>query len=69
MVKVLGLTEVHQVLVVDEDLDGEGRSVEVMSPGLQGMNNGKELPVIDVIILLCGDKQLEEVGAGVPFAI
>ena len=35
-VKVLGLTEVYQVLMVSEDLDMEGRSMKIMSPGFQG---------------------------------
>ena len=49
-VEVLCLTEVHQVFVVGEDLDGEQGSVEVMSPGLQSADNGKELFVIDIIV-------------------
>ena len=31
-VKILGLTEVRQVFVVYEDLNGERRVIEVMSP-------------------------------------
>ena len=56
MVKVLGLTEVCQVLVVRKDLDGEGGSMEVVSPGLQGMDDGKEFSVVDIIVLFYGDK-------------
>ena len=40
-----------------------------MSPGLQGMDNGKELPVVDIIISFYWDEQLEEVGTGLPIAI
>ena len=68
-VEVLGLMEVCQVLVVGKDLNGEWGSVEVMSPGFQGADNGEELPVIDIIVLFCWDEQLGEVGAGVPVAI
>ena len=68
-IEILGLTEVRQVLVVCEDLYGEWGSVEVMSPGLQGADDGKELPVVDVVVSFCGDEQLGEVGAGVPIAI
>ena len=68
-VKILSLTEVRQVLVVGEDLDGEGRSMEVVSPRLQGVDDCKECLVIDVIILFSRDEQLGEVGAGVPVTV
>ena len=61
--------EVCQVLVVYEDLDREGRTVEIVSPGLQGMDNCKELMVIDVVVLFSWNEQLEEVGAWVPVSI
>ena len=51
MVQVLGLLEVHQVFVVSEDLDRKGGSMDVASPGLQGMDNHEEFVVIDVIVL------------------
>ena len=68
-VEVLCLTEVRQVLVICEDLDEEWGSMEVMSPGLQGMDDGEELPVVDVIVSFCWDEQLGEVGAWVPVAV
>ena len=68
-VEVLGLTEVCQVLVICEDLDGEWGSVEVMSPGFQSADDGKELPVVDVIVLFCSDERLGEIRAGMPIAI
>ena len=61
VVEVLGLTEVRQVLVIHKDLDGEGGTMEIMSPRLQGTNDGKEFSVIDVIISFCSDEQLREV--------
>ena len=61
--------EVHQVLVVHKDLDGEGRSMEIMSPGLQGADDGKEFLVIDVVVLFHWDEQLGEIGTGVSIAI
>ena len=69
MVEVLGLTEVHQVLVVSNDLDRERRAVEVVPPGLQGMDDCKEFLVVDDIVVLSWDERLGEVGAGVPVAI
>ena len=63
------MTEVHQVLVVGEDLDREWRAMEVMPPGLQGMDDGKELLVIDIIVLLGRDERLGEVGTGMSITI
>ena len=48
--------EVHQVLVVSEDLDREGGPVEMMPPGFQGVYDCKEFLIIDVIVLLCWDE-------------
>ena len=69
MVKVLCLSEVHQVLVICKDLDRERGPMEVMSLGFQGTDDDKELPVIDVIVSLCWDERLGEVEAGVPVSI
>ena len=51
-VEVLGGMEVGEVFMVGEDLDGEGGSVEVVSPRFQGMNDGEEFPVINVVVSL-----------------
>ena len=40
-----------------------------MSPRLQGMDNGKELLVVDIIVSFSRDKRLGEIGAWMPFAI
>ena len=53
VVDVLDLTEVHQVLVVSKHLFREERAMEVMSPGLEDADNGKEFLIIDVVIVLC----------------
>ena len=55
-VEVLCLTEIHKVLVVCKDLDEEGGSMEIMSPGFQGVNDGEQLLVIDVIVLFSRDE-------------
>ena len=55
-VEVLCLTEVHQVLVVSKDLYGERGSVEIVSPGLQGADDGEEFSVVDVIVSFCWDE-------------
>ena len=68
-IKVLSLAEVCQVFMIGEDLNGEGGSVEVVSLGFQGMDDGKEFPVIDVIVSFCRDEQLREVGIGMPVTV
>ena len=60
-VEVLGLLEVCQVFVVSEDLYRKGGSMEIVSQGFEGVNDGKEFPVIDVIAPLSGDEGLGEV--------
>ena len=56
VVEVLGLMEVCQVLVICEDLDRKGGSMEVVSPGLQDVDDGEELSVIDIVISFCWDE-------------
>ena len=53
VIEDLGGTEVGEVFVVSEDLYGKGGSMEVVSSGLQGTDDSKEFPVIDVIVLFC----------------
>ena len=65
----LGGTEVGEVFMVSEDLYRERGSVEVVSPGFQGMNDTKEFSVVDVVVSFCRGERLGEVGTGVPFTI
>ena len=69
MVEGLGETEVGEIFMVSEDLYRERGSVEVVLPTLQGMDDGKEFSVIDVIVSFCQGERLGEVGTGVPFAV
>ena len=55
-VEVLDLMEVHQVLVVSKDLDGEREAMEVVSPGLQGTDYSKKFPVLDIIVSFDSDE-------------
>ena len=48
----LGLSEVGEVLMVSEDLYREQGAVEVMAPGLQGVNDSKEFAIIDIVVTL-----------------
>ena len=69
LVQFLGLAEVCQVLVVGEHLDQKGGTVKIVSPRLQGSDNSKEFPVVDIVALFCRNECLGEVGAGVPFTV
>ena len=51
-VMCLGLAEIDQVFVIGKDLHQEGRAVEIVVPGFQGMDDWEEFAVVDVIISL-----------------
>ena len=68
-VKRLGLMEIGQVFVVSEDLYWERGAMEVMTPRLQGVDDGKEFAVIDVVVAFSGGKGLQEVEARVPVTV
>ena len=55
--------------MIGEDLDGEGGTMEVMSPGFEGTDDGQEFSVINIIVLFHWEEGLREVGTGMPFAI
>ena len=55
--------------MIDENLDGEGGTVEVMSPGFEGMDDCQEFSVIDIIVPFHWGEGLREVRTGMPFAI
>ena len=55
--------------MVCEDLDYGRGTQKIMSPGVQGLHNCKEFPVMDVIVLFSGSEHLGEIGTGVPIPI
>ena len=61
MIECLRLSEVSEVLVVNEDLHQEGGAVEVMLPRLQGVDDSKKFLIVNVIVLLCRGKQLRKI--------
>ena len=63
------MSDVSEVFVVREDLNGEGGAVEVMPPGLQGTNDSEELSVINVVVSFGGGEGLREVRTGMPVAV
>lgn len=62
-------TEVHQIFVVSEDLNREGRPVEIMLPELKSIDNHEEFVVVDIIVALCWGEGWGEVRAGMSFTI
>ena len=43
--------------------------MEVMAPMIQGMNNGKEFLIIDVIVLFCRGERLREIRTGMKISV
>ena len=54
----MGLAEIGKILVVGEDLHGEGGTMEIVAPRFQGTNDGKEFAVIDIVALFGGGEGL-----------
>ena len=44
--------------MVGEDLYGEGRTMEIVAPRLQGTNDGEEFVVINIVISFGGGEGL-----------
>ena len=55
--------------MVGDDSDRMGSSLDVLFPFVQCEDDGKEFPVVDVIVPFSRDKRLREVGAGMGIAI
>ena len=53
MVGTLWRAEEGEVFVVGEDLDWQGGAMKVMTPSLEGMDDGEEFLIIDVVITFC----------------
>ena len=60
----LGAGEELQVLVVSDHIDCRGRALEVMSPVLEGLEDGQQLLVMGVIVQLRGGQSLQIVSDG-----
>ena len=54
----MGLAEVRKIFVVGEDLYRKRGTVEVVTPRLQGANNGEKFAVINVVVLFGGGEGL-----------
>ena len=67
--EALWLFKVGEVFVIGEDGDWVGGASKVLVPLEEGMNNGEEFPVIDVIVTLGRCKHLGEVGTQVEVTI
>ena len=60
----LGAGEVLQVLVVGDHVDRRGRALEVMSPVLEGLEDGQQLLVMGIIVQLRGGQSPRIVSDG-----
>ena len=49
---VLGVGGNRSGFVIGKDLHREGRAVEIVAPGFQGMDDCEEFAVVDVVISL-----------------
>ena len=68
-IECLGLAEVGKIFVVGEDLYREGGTMEVVTPRLQGVNDGEKFAIIDIVISFSGGEGLRQVGTWVPVAV
>ena len=44
--------------MISENLDGERGAMKVVTPGFESANNGKELSIVDIVVMLCGGERL-----------
>ena len=65
----LGAGEVLQVLVVGDHVDRRGRALEVMSPVLEGLEDGQQLLVMGIIVQLRGGQSPRIVSDGLELGI
>ena len=61
VVEILGLMKIYQIFVVSEDLYKEEGAMEIVSSGLQSVDDYEKFLVIDFIVSFCGDEQLREI--------
>ena len=52
----LGAGEIFQVLVVSDHIDWRGGTLEVVSPVLEGLEDGQEFLVMGIIVQLRGEQ-------------
>ena len=66
---VLQLFEISKIFVICYDGHRMFCSCQIMSPFFQGLNDSKEFPIIDVIILLSWRESGGVIGTGVEIPI
>ena len=67
--KLLCSGKVLKVLMVSENIDGKGRSLEVMTPNRECSKDSKQFLVVSVIVELGSRKGSRMKGYGVDFVI
>ena len=69
MRQFLRLAEISQILVIGEKGDGVFSLLEVVSPVIEGVDDGEQFAIIDIVILFCRGKGLGEICARVEVTI
>ena len=49
-IQTLGGTEEGKVFMIRENLDGKGRSMEVMMPGFESTDDGEEFLIVNIVV-------------------
>ena len=68
-VEILGLAEVSEIFMVGEDLYRKRGSSKVVAPCLQGIDDSKEFPVVNIIVAFGREEGVRQVGARVPVSV
>ena len=69
MIEILGFFEVGEILMVGEDLKRVDGVDKVVTPFLQGENDGSHLQVCSMVILFCVGERMRDESDRVPDAI
>ena len=67
--QVLGLFEIPQILVIHDYDHWMCHSGEIMMPFFQGLDDGEEFPVVNVVVLFCRGEDGRMLGTGVEIPI
>ena len=67
--QLLWLVEVCEIFMVGEEGYWVDHALEIVSPMIQGVDNSKEFPIINVIISFCRSEHLRKIGTGVKVSV
>ena len=67
--KLLRVFEVREVLVIHQDSERMGSAFEIVTPFLEGADDGKKLTVINIVIVFCVIERARHESNWMPIAI